>query len=60
MKKKRICPICGEEYNEAPAISRRDNKTEICSYCGQVEAFEDMQKILGGKYGYKELDVSKA
>ena len=26
----RTCPICGEEYAEPPAISRTDNKTEIC------------------------------
>lgn len=25
-----------------PALSRRDNKTYICSNCGQLEAFEDM------------------
>ena len=34
----RICPICGEEYNEPPAISRVDDKTEICSACGIREA----------------------
>lgn len=28
------CPICGEAYAEPPAISRIDNKTEICSSCG--------------------------
>ena len=30
----RICPLCGTEYNEPPATSRNDNKTEICSSCG--------------------------
>ena len=34
----RTCPICGEEYAEPPAISRIDNKTEICSSCGIREA----------------------
>jgi len=24
-----------------PALSRRDNKTDICGDCGQVEAMED-------------------
>jgi hypothetical protein len=42
------CPRCGEpipnrehagEY--AGAISRRDNTTEICSECGNIEAIED-------------------
>jgi RNA polymerase subunit RPABC4/transcription elongation factor Spt4 len=43
-----ICPVCGGYIpnNERPgaypgAISRRDNKTEICSECGTREALED-------------------
>ena len=42
------CPKCGDHIpsNEhagqyAGAISRRDNKTEICSACGTKEAVED-------------------
>ena len=38
MKKSAICPICGREYNDRPALSRRDNQTEICPECGQREA----------------------
>lgn len=38
---KRTCPICGEEYTEHPAISRRDNETEICPLCGVAEALAD-------------------
>lgn len=38
------CPICGKEYQEPPAISRKDNKkdnkTEICPDCGTLEALE--------------------
>ena len=30
------CPICGERLG-FPAISRFDNETEICSYCGESE-----------------------
>lgn len=41
MQRLRICPKCGKEYNDYPAISRRDNKTEICPECGQIEALED-------------------
>lgn len=33
-----VCPICGEAYSEPPAISRKDNKTRICSNCGTGEA----------------------
>ena len=44
MKKKddgseRICPICGKGYTQYPACSRYDNKTDVCSDCGIVEAF---------------------
>lgn len=37
----KICPKCGREYTSHPAISRRDNKTEICPDCGVKEAMED-------------------
>lgn len=33
-----ICPSCGWVYNGHPAISRKDNKTKICSECGNREA----------------------
>lgn len=36
----RKCPICGKEYQEPPAISRKDDKTEICPDCGVMEALE--------------------
>jgi len=35
------CPRCGIYYVGFPAISRKDNKTEICSNCGVSEAIED-------------------
>ena len=47
----KMCPICSEpipnrlhagEY--CGAISRRDNKTEICSECGVMEAMQDFAK----------------
>lgn len=37
---KKICPICGKEYEGFPSISRKDNKTEICPACGTLEAIE--------------------
>ena len=36
-----ICPKCKKEFNGYPAISRRDNKTKICSDCGTREALKD-------------------
>lgn len=40
--KQRLCPRCGNFYYFYPAISRKDNKTEICSTCGQAEALLQM------------------
>ena len=40
-KEKKSCPKCGRIYSEVPAISREDNKTEICPECGQGEALMD-------------------
>lgn len=37
----RICPACGRMYTDYPALSHRDNKTEICPDCGTREALED-------------------
>ena len=44
--KEKQCPRCGKYYSDYPAISRKDNKTEICSDCGLSEAFEAMNKIV--------------
>ena len=37
----RKCPVCGRTYAGYPALSRRDNATEICPDCGVREALED-------------------
>jgi len=36
-----VCPRCGKKTTDFPAISRRDNKTKICSKCGTEEAMID-------------------
>lgn len=45
-KQIRSCPKCGREYIVAPAISRKDNKTEICPNCGLIESLENFQSHL--------------
>ena len=40
-----VCPKCHNDYTGHPAISRLDNKTEICSDCGTLEALNDFLKI---------------
>ena len=37
----KICPRCEQPITGYPALSRKDNKTEICSNCGNLEAVED-------------------
>ena len=44
MKRKK-CPKCGQYYQDYPAISRADNKTEICPECGIREAMEPILSI---------------
>lgn len=34
------CPLCGNSIGKYPALSRKDNKTRICSDCGTKEALE--------------------
>lgn len=47
----RVCPKCGCTYSEPPAMSRVDNKTEICPDCGMREAIEDYGKAREAMYG---------
>lgn len=54
----RICPVCGKEFREYPALSRKDNKTLICPDCGVREALEgigvsqeEQEKIIGIIHG---------
>lgn len=53
MKVPKVCPRCEGwiPNNEQPgaypgALSRLDNKTEICSACGTAEAMEDYAKAM--------------
>ena len=39
-QKPRKCTRCGKNYCGYPALSRKDNKTEICSECGIEEALK--------------------
>lgn len=54
-----VCPKCGKVYYEAPALSRTDNKTLICSDCGIRESLEalgldkeEQEHILNAIHGY--------
>ena len=47
------CPRCGRIYGEYPALSRRDNRTDICSNCGVEEAMNDFLKKEDGMDKWK-------
>lgn len=38
-----VCPRCGVTYTDYPALSRLDNKTDICTKCGTDEAMFNWQ-----------------
>lgn len=40
VQKRHKCPKCGKEYIGYPALSRKDNKTNICPKCGVAEALD--------------------
>lgn len=57
----RLCPICGQSYHDAPALSRVDGKTQICPDCGTREALcsigvdaEEQQQILNAIHRYTQ------
>ncbi len=37
-----ICPKCGRQYTQRPALSRTDNETLICPDCGVREALDSI------------------
>lgn len=39
-----ICPVCGRQYFETPAVSRRDESMKICSVCAATEALENARE----------------
>ncbi len=42
----RTCPRCGQNrMTKHPALSRVDNRSQICSECGVEEAMMDFAKI---------------
>lgn len=52
------CPSCHGIFQidaDFPAISRRDNATEICSNCGVIEALTDYAKSEDKKHPLEKL-----
>ncbi len=42
----KVCPMCGNDIVGFPALSR-NNRDEICSQCGSMEAVADMRRYEG-------------
>ncbi len=58
-EKVKKCPKCGKEYTGYPAISRTDNKTEICSECGTAEALAIFKAVTEGRERAKKIEESE-
>ena len=64
----RMCPKCNKEYASPPALSRADNRTEICPTCGAREAIEaagldgteDAKEMLGFIRGIEDKILAEA
>ncbi len=50
----RTCPRCDAPYSGWPALSRRDNRTEVCSACGTEEALVNAGLV---RPGTREADI---
>lgn len=64
MKETRTCPICGQEYTGAPALSREDNQTLICPDCGTLQALAaigiaNTSVVLAQIHEYEERRAQK-
>ncbi len=58
----RTCPMCGVGYDTEPALSRKDNQTEICPNCGMreaISAFTDFQRRRSVRDKLDEMDAIK-
>ncbi len=42
------CPKCGQRFKRPPALSRVDNKTDICEICAMTEAIILIQSARDG------------
>lgn len=54
---KDYCSICGNWVTEHPALSRADNKTEICPDCGIDQALEDYKKMRAEEKAKEQTQV---
>ena len=51
------CPRCETETTDYPAICREDNKTEICSECGEIQAIQQFNASTAKKVEPEKVEV---
>jgi hypothetical protein len=54
-----VCPRCDGLFEGYPALSRRDNKTKICSVCGSDEAMFDFNMSSWENIEEKKILIEK-
>lgn len=64
MTENQRCPICGQEYTGAPALSREDNQTLICPDCGTRQALAaigvtDKEAVIARIHDYEAHRAQK-
>ena len=56
---KPVCPLCGQEYDGPPALSREDNQTQICPDCATRQALtaigvQNQDAVIARIHAYEE------
>jgi hypothetical protein len=51
------CMRCGRAYQGPGALSRADNKTEVCPDCGTAEAVEDFKSAIAKRKGFLKMRI---
>lgn len=55
----KTCLVCKRTYIGHPALSRKDNKTEICPSCGLIEAVDVFEDCLDASKDYKRRSMEQ-
>lgn len=62
---KLLCPLCGQEYDGPPALSREDNQTQICPDCATRQALtaigvQNQDAVIARIHEYEEHQRTEA
>ena len=51
-----MCHITQSYDDDFPALSRKDNKTHLCSKCGQIEAMVEYNESISAKFSNYDVN----